>query len=446
MRSRIAAAVSGVALASSILAPMLWAQNWPQFRGEFARGTADGQQLPATWSVESGDNIRWVAEIPGMGHSSPVIWQDQVFVTTAVADSKPDLVLGDDGGIDLARDTAEHSWRLYSLNARTGEIQWFKEAFQGKPSAARHVKASQTNSTPVTDGRFVAAIFGAEGLVVFNLEGEEIWRKNLGVLDPGLFGDASSQWGYSSSPVIFEDLLIVQVDRHADSFVAAYDLPSGDEVWKVERNEKPIWATPTLHVTSQRAEVIVAGGDFDRGLDPRTGEELWRFARDYEVKTVTPLIANNLIVLAGGYRGKPLFALHVGAGGDLSLAEGETNNQGVAWVSEPGGPYTSTPIILGDVIYFVRNTGIFTALDLHTGKNLFKHRLGGNFSASPVSSDGKIYFASEEGVVLVVAAKTKAEVLATNDMGESCMASPAISDKTLFIRTASKLYAISQSG
>lgn len=446
MRFRIPKGLLIGALAVTVMVPSVTAQNWPQFRGEFARGAADGQDLPTSWNVESGENVRWVAEIPGMGHSSPVIWKDQVFVTTAVAESDPDLVLGDDGGIDLAQDSAEHSWRIYSLAKETGEILWFKEAFKGKPSAARHVKASQNNSTPATDGRYVVAIFGAEGLVVYDLEGQEVWRKDLGVLDPGLFGDSESQWGYSSSPVILENLLIVQVDRHTDSFVAAFNLPTGNEVWRIARNEKPIWATPTLNITAQRSEVIVAGGDFDRGLDPSTGKELWRFARDYQVKTTTPLVAQDLIVLSGGYRGKPLFALHVGASGDISLAEGETSNEGVAWVSEPGGPYTSTPIVLGDVIYFVRNTGILTALDLGTGELVFRHRLGGNFSASPVASDGKIFFASEEGVISVVAAKSEPEVLATNDMGESCMASPAISDKTLFVRTTSKLYAIGAKG
>lgn len=437
--SRFACCVVALSLGSGVSA-----QNWPQFRGEFSRGTAKHQDLPTAWNVESGENIRWAAEIPGLGHSSPVVWGDRVFLTTAVADQLPNLVLGDEGGIDLVTDSTPHSWRLISLDKTSGETRWSKEAFQGTPSAKRHVKASQTNSTPVTDGRFVAAIFGAEGLVVFDLDGNERWRKDLGVLDPGLFGDSSSQWGYSSSPVIHQDLLIVQVDRHADSFVAAYDLASGDQIWKVERNEKPIWATPTLHITPERSQVILAGGDFDWGLDPRSGQELWRFARDYEVKTTTPVVSNDLIVLSGGYRGKPLFALRVDASGDISLAEGETSNEGVAWVSEPGGPYTSTPIVIGEIIYFVRNTGILTALELASGELVFRHRLGGNFSASPVAADGKIYFASEEGIVSVVAAKKEAHVLASNDMGEPCMASPAISDKTLFVRTGSRLYAIAK--
>lgn len=446
MVRRAVCASSSFALTCLLSVPGLLAQNWPQFRGAFARGIAHDQDLPASWDVETGDNIEWVTEIPGMGHSSPVKWQDRIFLTTAVAERDPELVLGDEGGIDLVSDTTEHSYRLYCLSAEAGEILWHREAFRGPPSAQRHAKASWTNSTPVTDGRYVAAIFGAEGLVVYDVEGQERWRQDLGVLDPGLFGDASSQWGYSSSPVIFENLLIVQVDRHADSFVAAFDLPTGKQVWRVERDEKPIWATPTLDVGASRTQLIVAGGDYDRGLDPRTGQELWRFARDYQVKTSTPVVADGLIVLSSGYRGKPLFAIRTEAQGDVSLAEGQSSNDGVAWVSEPGGPYTSTPIVVGDVIYFVRNTGILTALELATGEQIFRHRLGGNFSASPVAADGRLYFASEEGIVSIVAASREPEVLGTFDLGESCMASPLISDKTLFVRTASRLYAISRSG
>ena len=169
---------------------------------------------------------------------------------------------------------------------------------------------------------------------------------------------------------------------------------------------------------------------------------MWRFARDLQVKTTTALVAEGLIVLSGGYRGKPLFALRTDRRGDLSLAEGQASSENVAWVSEPGGPYTSTPIILDGVIFFVRNTGILTALDLQTGKRIYRQRLGGNFSASPVASDGRLFFASEEGIVSVVRAAREPEMVASNDMGEPCMASPAISDGMLFIRTRSQLFAI----
>jgi outer membrane protein assembly factor BamB len=422
------------------------AQNWPTFRGEFARGVADGQALPDQWDIKTGKNIRWRTEIPGMGHSSPVIWGDRVFLTSAVAENIPGLVLGDQGGIDMVKEDSSFSWRLTCLDKISGKILWSKEAFQGKPRADRHVKSSQANSTPATNGKVVAAIFGSQGMAVYDLNGKRLWQIDLGVLDPGLFGDASSQWGYASSPIIDGNKVIVQVDRHKNSFLAAYKIDSGELIWKVDRDEKPTWATPTLHRVNGKQELIVVGGDFDRGVDPGNGREIWRFRRDYQVKTTTPVVADGRIVLSGGYRGKPLFALKTGQTGDLSLAEGKNTSDAVAWESAPGGPYTSSPVVYKGVIYFVRNTGILTALDLQTGAEIFRHRLDGNFSASPVTSDGKLYFVSEEGVVTVLRAAREVEILAQNDMAEPCMATPAISGKTLFIRSQSHVYAIGTGG
>lgn len=424
-------------------AAQLQAQHWPGFRGELARGVADGQDLPVEWDLASGKNVRWKTEIPGMGHSSPVVWGDLIFVTTAVSQRRPELVLGDEGGIDLAGDEGAHSWRLLALDRTSGRLVWEREAFSGPARAGRHVKSSQANATPATDGETVVAIFGSQGLAAFDLDGTPRWSVDLGTLDPGLFGDPTSHWGHSSSPVIYRDLVIVQVDRHRDSFLAAYDLASGRRVWQISRDEKPVWATPTLHRGADGDELIVVGGDFDRGLDPGTGRELWRFARSYEVKTPTPVIAGDLIVLAGGYRGRPIYALRSGGRGDLS-AEGPAADGHLAWVSEPGGPYTSTPVAYRGRLYFVRNTGIFNVLSLASGESVHRRRLESTFSASPVASDGKIYLAGEEGVISVVRAEPDFELLAANDMGEPCMATPAISESTLFVRTRSNLYALAK--
>jgi outer membrane protein assembly factor BamB len=420
------------------------AQNWPSFRGEFARGVADGRGLPLVWHVESGKNVRWKTEIPGMGHSSPIVWGDRVFVTTAVGSGLPPLVLGDAGGIDLAQEGEVHSWRLYSLDKHTGKILWFREAFSGKPRAARHVKASQANATPVTDGKSVAGIFGSEGLAVFDFDGNLKWQVDLGVLDPGLYGNKSSQWGHSSSPILYRGLVFVQVDRHDDSYLAAFNLETGEKVWSVARDEKPVWATPTLHESPERTELIVVGGDYDRGYDPETGRELWRFARDYEVKTPTPIVAGDLVVLAGGYRGQPLYALRVGAVGDISASKEQGQREYLAWMSEPGGPYTSTPLAYGELLYFVRNTGILTVLSLESGDRIYRQRMESTYSASPVVSDGRIYLTGEEGAISIVKAGREYELLGSNDMGEPCMATPAISGDTLFLRTRSSLYALTE--
>lgn len=419
-----------------LLAPAATADHWPSFRGESAAGVVDGDPLPASWDPASGANVRWTAEIPGVAHSSPIVWGERAYVVTAVTEDEPELVVGDEGGIRLAGDReARFSWRLYALDAATGEVVWQREAYAGQPRAGRHVKSSQANSTPATDGESVVAIFGSEGMVAFSAAGEERWRVDLGVLDPGLFGDATSTWGHASSPVIHDGRVFVQVDRHADSFVAAYDLATGGELWKVGRDEKPVWATPTIHQTAERTQLIVVGGDYDRGLDPATGRELWRFPRDFQVKTPTPFVTGDTVILAGGYRGKELFAVDVAAEG---LVEGEE----LVWTSEPGGPYTSTPVAYRGRLFYVRDTGIFNVLDPASGESLHRERLEGTFSASLVAGDGKLFLAGEDGIVRVHSAESPFQQLAAVDMGAACMATPAIAGGTLYLRCGSTLWAI----
>jgi outer membrane protein assembly factor BamB len=241
--------------------------------------------------------------------------------------------------------------------------------------------------------------------------------------------------------VIYKELVIVQVDRHRDSFLAAYHLADGTAAWRVARDEKPVWATPLLHSTPERDELVVMGGDFDRGYDPASGQELWRFARDLEVKTTTPITYDDLILLSGGYRGRPIHALRAGRSGDLSTESAGASGP-LAWVSEPVGPYTSTPVAYRGRLYFARNEGIFTVLSLTDGSLLHRARTESTYSASPLASDGRIYLAGEEGVVAVIGAEPPFEVLASNDVGASCMATPAVSDGVLFLRCGSHLWAI----
>ena len=191
------------------------AQEWPSFRGAFARGVADGQNLPADWDVKASRNVRWKTAVAGVGHSSPVVWGERVFLTTAVPAESPALVLGDKGGIDLAKDKPPISWRLLCLDARDGKLLWEREAHAGEPRAARHVKSSQANPTPATNGKTVVALFGSGTLVAHDVDGTRRWSLDLGTLNPGLLGDPKSEWGHASSPVVFENLAIVQVDKHA---------------------------------------------------------------------------------------------------------------------------------------------------------------------------------------------------------------------------------------
>lgn len=419
------------------------AGEWPSFRGPGASGVADGQGLPVDWEVRTGRNVRFKAKVPGLGHSSPVVWGDRIFVTTAVgASAEAPLVLGDEGGIGLAPDGGTLSWRLYCLSADDGRVLWNTEAFSGRPRAKRHVKSSQANATPATDGRTIVGLFGSEGAAGFDWSGKLLWKADLGVMNPGLLGDATSEWGHASSPVLADDRVFVQVDRHEGSFLTALDLASGRRLWTVARDERPVWATPLHHEVGGRKELVVVGGQYVRAYDPRDGRELWRFKDEAEVKTPSPFVAGGLVVLAGGYRGRPLYALKAGASGDVSVPEGATGGPFLAWRTEPGGPYTSTPLAYRDRLYAVRDEGIFTAYDLKTGALLYRERTGATHSASPVASDRRVFLAAEGGEVLVLGTGDAFEVLSRNDMGEPVFATPAIARGTLYVRTRGHLYAI----
>jgi outer membrane protein assembly factor BamB len=288
----------------------------------------------------------------------------------------------------------------------------------------------------------VIAVLGSEGVVAFDMQGTIQWRADLGVLNPGLFGDPTSEWGHASSPIIFESRLILQVDRHKDSYLAAFDLATGKRVWHVPRVERPVWSTPTLHTAGARTDLIVVGGEYVRGYDPRTGAELWRFKDAAEVKTPTPFVADDLIVFSGGYRGRPIFTIRTGATGDVSEPENARSGAWLAWRSDVGGPYTTTPLAYQGLLYAVRDEGILGGYDLKTGALIYRERTRATHSASPVASDGRVYLAAEGGEVIVLKAGRSFEQVARNDMGEMLMATPAISGNTLFVRTGGHLYAI----
>lgn len=434
---------ASLALAAVLSLPdRCFAQEWPSFRGPAATGVADGQNLPSDWDVKAGRNVRWMAEVPGVGHSSPIVWGDRVFVTTAVMAEAPTLVLGDKGSTDPVTDKPPISWRLVCFDARDGKELWERVAFAGAPRAARHVKSSQANPTPVTDGKTVVALFGSGTLAAYALDGTPLWSVDLGKLNPGLLDDASSEWGQGSSPVIFENLAIVQVDKHAGSFLAAYDLATGKPAWRVERDERPVWATPTLDSSAGRAQLLVVGGYHVRGYDPRTGKELWRFKDVSEVKTPTPFVSGGLAIFAGGYRGRPLFAIKANAEGDVSVPENAKSGPFLAWRTDPGGPYTTTPLAYRDLIYAVRDEGVLGVYEAKTGALVYRDRTGTTHSASPVASDGRVYLAGEDGQLLVLRAGRAFEVLSRIDMGETVFATPAIARGTMYVRTRGHLYAI----
>jgi outer membrane protein assembly factor BamB len=425
------------------------AQNWPQFRGPGAAGVAEGRVAPVKWDASKSEGVRWKTPIPGLSHSSPVVWGNKVFVTTAVsANPKEEMRFGLYGDVDPVKEDGKHTWKVYALDKQTGKVLWERTAYEGVPKVKRHPKSSHAAATPATDGKHLVVHFGSEGLYTYDLSGKLLWKQDLGVLDAGWFYDPDYQWEYASSPVIHKHLVIVQADLQKDSFVAAYDLKTGKQVWKTAREEIPGWSTPAVYEGKARAELITNGTKAIRGYDPLTGKELWRLTPNSEITTPTPIIAHDLIYVTSGYRPvQPIYAIRPGANGDITLKEGKESSDFIAWSKARGGPYMPTPIVYGELFYTLSNQGVVTAYNAKTGERVYQQRIadrGGAFTASPVASDGKIYLSSEDGEVFVFKAGPKHELLSVNPVGEVIMATPAISDGMLIVRGVKHLYAIAE--
>ena len=421
--------------------------GWPSFRGPQASGIADGQNLPDQWNAKTGENILWRTPIPGLAHSSPIVWGNRIFVTSAVSsDPKASFRPGLYGDGDASKDRSLHRWMIYALDKDSGKILWERVAHEGEPREKRHIKATYANSTPATDGRIVVAWFGSQGVHAYDVKGRFLWKVDLGRIDLGAYDIPSFEWGPASSPIIWKDLVILQCDTQTDSFMIALNANTGETVWKTERDEIPSWGTPTVAVTSKGEELIANASNFIRGYDPRTGKELWRLGRSSKITAPTPIYADDALVVVSG-RGpeRPIFVLKAGARGDLTLDEGKTSSDTIMWSRTGRGSYMPTPLIYNGILYVLSNNGTFDAYNLKTGDELYRQRLstvGSGFSASPVASDGKIYLSNEDGEILIVSAGEKFAHISTNSMGELLMATPAISEGVMYVRSAASLFAI----
>jgi outer membrane protein assembly factor BamB len=430
---------------SSSAAPALI--NWPSFRGPQASGIAEGQKLPESWNGGTGKNIKWKIRIPGLAHSSPIVWGDWLYVTSAIS-SQADATFkhGLFGEGDASKDLSFHKWMVYCIDKKTGKFLWGSLAYEGVPKEKRHIKNTYSSSTPATDGVHVVAFFGSQGLYCFDTNGKLIWKKDLGILNLGAYDAPEFEWGTASSPIIYKNKVIVQCDTQKGGFLLALDVDSGTTLWKTDREELPSWGTPNIYPGKKRVELVTNASNFIRGYDPETGKELWRLGGSSQITAPTPIFFQDLIVVASGRRPEaPIFVIRAGASGDITLAQGSTSSKDIVWSRQQRGPYMPTPLIYGSNLYVLANQGIFDCYELRSGKELYRQRIahqGGGFSSSPVAADGRIYLSSEDGDIFVVKAGADFRLLSTNPMGERLMATPALSEGRMYVRGEKNLFAI----
>lgn len=441
-----AEAPARVDLASADLVPVR-ARPWPQFRGPGGSGIADEQGVPLRWNASEGEGIAWEVSLPGLGVSSPIIWDDRVYVVTAASLTEDsEFRIGLYGDVAPVQNDSEHRWELRAFDLESGEPAWSTELRRGVPMTRRHTKSSQANSTPVTDGERIVTLLGSMGvLLCHDLEGNLLWEREVGVLNSGWFYDPDYQWGHASSPVIHGDAVIVLADVHGDAFLGAFGLADGEPRWRAARDEVSTFSTPLVHETGGTAEIVV-NGTVIRGYDAATGAERWRLGPNSEIPIGVPLLGDGLLFVQAGYPPiRPIYAIRPGMEGDLSLTAGEDSNEAIAWSKNRGGVYIPSPLFYRGVLYLNANNGRLSAYDGETGERLFRARIGGvggSYAASPFAADGRLYFTTEEGETFVVRAGREYDLLARNSVDRIVMASPAASAGVLVVRAIDRLYAI----
>lgn len=417
--------------------------DWPRFRGADASGVvADDERLPDEWDQQK--NVQWKVEIPGRGWGSPIVWGDRVFVSAVHSDDeyeepKAGLYLG--LGRGEPPDTAHH-WMVYCLDLHSGKLLWRHEAHTGKPLVPRHPKNTYAAETPTTDGKRLYVLFGDLGLYAYDFEGRPLWTHTI---EP-----KKTKYGYgaAASPVIAGDSVIMVYDNDEESYIAALDRATGALRWKQPREETSTWATPLVWRHDGRSEIVTAGRVENRSYS-LDGELLWHFNGRMSVLTIpSPLAADGLLYITSGYfqdNKRPVFAIAPGASGDITLDDGETSNEYIRWSLEKMGPYNTSPIVYRGLYYTLLDRGMITCHDAQTGELVYdrtRFPQGATFTASPWAYNGKLFCLDENGTTYVLSAGREFDVARTNKLDELCIATPAVSQGKLLLRTASKVYCI----
>lgn len=418
-------------LASLLLLNFALLATWPMFRGEKAAGVNVASSVPAAWDVGGGKNIRWKTPIPGLGHSSPIVVGDRVFVTTAVSsDPKATFKPGLYGAGTASADRSVHRFMLICLDRRTGKVLWERVAWQGEPKEKRHIKSTYANATPASDGRVVVAYFGSNGLYAFDMQGKKLWSFDPGRIDAGAYDSPDYEWGTASSPVIHGDLVLLQVDQQKGSYLVALQRATGRTVWRTVRDELPSWGTPNVFDNL----VLTNASNAIRAYSVKDGTLAWQIGGSSKITAPTPIISEGIIVVCSGRRPEaPIFAID------------PTGK--VRWSKTQRGPYMPTPLIHAGILYVLGNAGIFDAYRLKTGDEIYRERIphaGSGFSASPVSTGRLIFLSSEDGDVFVVKPGERFDLVTKNAMGEPIMATPALVRDMMLLRTQHTLFAIGE--
>ena len=420
-----------------------YAGNWPGWRGPAGAGISAEKGIPVKWDLTK--NVQWKAPIPGLGHASPIVWGKRIFVTTAVSsDPKEDHWEKGFPQSNRGPDASEISWKVMCFDLDTGKLLWDQTAITIKPDHARHTKNSYASQTPVTDGTYVYAFLGDQGMYCYDFQGKQIWSRDLGRFT------MMNNWGMGSSPVLYKNLVIQTCDEETGgSFIIALDKKTGNTVWKTDREESSSWSTPFVYDQGNRPELVVNATRAIRGYNPETGKLLWECRGPAtRITTPSPVFSNGFIIVSSGFimePVRPVTAFRPGATGDITLREGETQSAFIAWRQSTAAPYIPSPVAYGDYLFVLFDQGFLACYETKTGKEVYgKQRIdvGANFSASPVVVDGKLYCMSEDGDIYVFSTGPKYELLAKSSLGEAVMASPAISDGKMIVRGLKHLYSI----
>ena len=428
-----------------LMVPIAAADNdpahWPQWRGPYRNGIAR-TAAPVEWSATK--NLAWKAEIPGRGHSSPVIWGDRIFLTTAVPigraeepgsapAAQPQSRRGGPGGGTGA--LVEHRFLVYCLDRNTGKIVWEREARVAKPHEGYHFKyGSFASNSPVTDGKLVYAFFGSRGLFAYDFDGKLVWKRDMAPMRMKL------SFGEGTAPVLDGERLILSLDQEENSEIVVMDKRTGKDIWRVKRDEQTAWAEPLVVEHAGKRQIIVAATGKVRSYDVETGKLIWECAGLGANVIPAPVSKDGIVWVMSGFRNPNLMAIRIDRTGDL------TGTDAILWTNQRGNSYTPSPVLDDDKLYFVSDNGMLSCLNAKTGQPYYQQqRLPKpyNFKSSPVAAGGKLYLATEEGDVVVVKMGEKFEVLATNRIAdEMIIATPAVAEGSLYLRGPNALYSV----